>query len=234
MPNDFFQFKHFRIEQGDCAMKVTTDGCLFGASIELTGKEKNVLDIGAGTGLLSLMIAQRSKARIHAVEMDESAAQQATQNFANSPWASRMTLFTASIQGFVTDRVAPYDLVVCNPPFFRGHLRSGTTRDVAIHDDMMPKEDLVLALDKLVAADGQFWVMYPAHEFEQFNLLAAQQGWHCQKRIEVYNQPGKSVFRVMGALARDGGQCEVTTVCIRDSSGSYSPEFAALVEDYYL
>ncbi len=215
-------------------MKVTTDGCLFGASIELTGKEKNILDIGAGTGLLSLMIAQRSNAHIHAVEMDSSAASQATQNFVNSPWASRMTLFTGTIQDFPTDRAAAYDLVVCNPPFFRGHLRSGTKRDVAIHDDMMPQQDLLEAIDQLVAADGRFWVMYPAHEFEQFSLLAAQQGWYCQKRIEVYNQPDKPVFRVMGALARERGQCEVTTVCIRDASGTYSPKFAALVEDYYL
>lgn len=103
MPNSYFQFKQFRIDQGDCAMKVTTEGCAFGALVQLMGDEKRLLDIGTGTGLLSLMLAQRSNASMDAVEIDAEAAKQAAKNFGSSPWVDRLTIHHLPIQLFARE-----------------------------------------------------------------------------------------------------------------------------------
>ncbi len=133
VPQDYFEFKQFVIHQGDCAMKVTTEGCLFGALVE-GANPKRILDIGAGTGLLSLMLAQKyPSAKIHAVELDQKAHIQAQANFAKSPWAENLQIHVGRIQDFHPRE--KFDLIVCNPPFFKNSLHSNDkSKNLAIHD----------------------------------------------------------------------------------------------------
>ena len=122
--NSFFQFKQFRIVQSDCAMKVTTEGCVFGASVVLEGTEKKILDIGSGTGLLALMLAQRSDAHIIGVELDEAASKQAAKNFDGSPWQDRLVLVEGSVQTFDSSNEENFDLIFYNTPFFSNNLKN--------------------------------------------------------------------------------------------------------------
>ena len=124
MPNDYFQFQQFRIEQAACAMKVSTDACLLGAVADLTGATR-LLDIGTGTGLLALMAAQRhATVEIVAVEIDAAAATQAAANAAASPWAGRIEVRAMSLDDFAATQPAFFGHIICNPPFFRQSLRS--------------------------------------------------------------------------------------------------------------
>jgi tRNA1Val (adenine37-N6)-methyltransferase len=120
--NSYFQFKQFTVHQGDCAMKVTTDACIQGAWTPVQKDEVRILDIGAGTGLLSLMLAQKApNAIVDAVELNEQAATQAGQNFAGSPWADRLNVICSDIQGYRATH--KYDLIISNPPFFNNSLK---------------------------------------------------------------------------------------------------------------
>jgi len=217
-------------------MKVTTEGCLFGASIHLNGMEGSILDIGTGTGLLALMLAQRSKGLVMAVELDTAAAEQAGNNFNNSPWSERLEVANMAIQEYASATDETYDLVVCNPPFFSDHLKSGKSKDRAIHDDYMDQQDLIESVLQLLSDNGTFWVIYPEREYRKFEQLAIQNGLYHFKRISVRNTPDSGDFRVIGAFYK----LEVieesanSVVTIRGNDDEYSAELTALLEDYYL
>ncbi|MET4758482.1 tRNA1(Val) (adenine(37)-N6)-methyltransferase [Endozoicomonas sp. NE40] len=147
--NTYFQFKQFRVDQDQCAMKVTMDACLFGALVDVEESQR-ILDIGTGTGLLSLMAAQRSSAHIDAVELDDDAARQARQNVAQSPWSDRITVTQSAIQQFFG---APdgYDTIICNPPFFENSLKAANDkRTMARHTESLSFSDLVQATSRLL------------------------------------------------------------------------------------
>ena len=234
--NTFFQFKQFRIEQDKCAMKVTTEGCLFGASIQLDGTEARILDIGTGTGLLSLMLAQRAKGQVLAVELDTDAAKQAEDNFNNSPWSERLEVANMAIQEYAGATDETYDLVVCNPPFFSNHFKSGKAKDRAIHNDSMGQQDLLESVLRLLSDNGTFWVIYPKKEYREFEQLAIQNGLYHFKRISVRNTPDSGDFRVIGAFQKSEliEESAHSVVTIRGNDGEYSAELTALLEDYYL
>ncbi|MEM9328789.1 MAG: methyltransferase [Bacteroidota bacterium] len=235
MANDFFQFKQFRIDQGQCAMKVTTDGCLFGALIALSGVERGILDIGTGTGLLSLMLAQRSSASITALEIDPKAANQASLNFASSPWQARLQVRSQSLQTFSIDEGEEYfDTIVSNPPFFQNHRRSGTAKDVAIHDDTLPQADLANAVERHLAPEGCFWVIYPDHQFLQFHQQMVDRGWACTNETRIRNRPGEAIFRRVGAFRRVDSPTSVSEIVIRNHKGQYADAFQDLMDPYYL
>lgn len=235
MPNSFFQFKQFRVDQGRSSMKVTTEGCLLGALVALEGDEKTILDIGTGTGLLALMIAQRTSANIEAVELASEAAEQAADNFKNSPWKDRLKVWEGAIQDYAVKADRNYDLIVANPPFFKGHLKSGKAKDQAIHNDELSFDDLAHAVAKLLNEQGHFWVIYPAFEFDQFVMIAKAQNLILQNQFEIYDRPGRLIFRKIGVFGFD----EITnpkpeTIHIKEVDGAYSPRFLELIEDYYL
>ncbi|HRH61625.1 MAG TPA: methyltransferase, partial [Chitinophagaceae bacterium] len=191
MSNNYFRFKQFTIHQDKCAMKVCTDACLFGSLITqfLISNHNllHVLDIGAGTGLLSLMYAQKNSAAIiHAVEIDEGAAQQAIENFTVSPWKERLELHNTSIQQFSNTVIQQYNLIISNPPFFENDLKSGNhKRNLALHSSELSFEELLEAISKLLAADGVFAVLVPYHRADEMLELAAAKNLFLMHHINV-------------------------------------------------
>ncbi|MEO8711563.1 MAG: methyltransferase, partial [Parafilimonas sp.] len=172
MPNDYFRFKQFIITQDKCAMKVCTDACLFGAWAAHNPQleASNILDIGTGTGLLSLIYAQKNMhASIDAIEIDEAAVQQARENFEASIWKERLHVYNTSIQQFATSSNKKYDVIICNPPFYENDLKSeNKQRNLALHSDALTLEELISDVDLLLGDDGSFFVLLPFHRTKYF------------------------------------------------------------------
>jgi tRNA1Val (adenine37-N6)-methyltransferase len=210
MPNDYFQFKQFTIHQDKCAMKVCTDACLFGTWIahspQLTAH--NILDIGTGTGLLSLILAQNfSNAIIDAVEIDEAAAQQAKENFEASPWKERLTVYTGSIQYVNLTTNHFYDIIISNPPFYENDLKSDNEkRNLALHSAELSLEELVTAVDKFLKDDGSLFILLPYHRTKYFEESATEQNLFIKEKILIKQTPKHSYFRSILWLTRKNEQ----------------------------
>lgn len=174
-----FQFKQFDITQLRSAMKIGTDGVLLGAWTPLENNPYEILDIGSGTGLVALMLAQRSNSRqIDAVEIDDDAFEECTENFENSPWNDRLFCFHASFQEFVTEmKGETYSLIVSNPPFYTDDFKTGnSSRNQARFENALPFNDLLNGVNQLLSGDGVFSTIIPFNEEENFTALAAQYG----------------------------------------------------------
>jgi len=172
MSNQYFKFKQFTINQDKTAMKVGTDGVLLGAWADISNA-KNILDIGCGTGLLSLMCAQRnSLAQIDSVEIEPHAAQQANQNFLNSPWSDRINLFNTSILNFLPNK--KYDAIICNPPYFTVNSKNCEQKRVmARHCETLTHLDLIrIVADRLLSNNGKFHIILPTNELKNFIELS--------------------------------------------------------------
>lgn len=240
MSNTYFQMKQFLVHQNQTAMKVSTDACLFGAVVAEQILSKNVhhiLDIGSGTGLLSLMLAQVSpNTNIDAVEMDADAYQQSVQNFKESIFAPQLTAYHTSIQEFRNDNIAKYDLIICNPPFFSKHLKSvQQQRSLARHNDSLTAIDWVNAVDRLLTAEGSFWMLLPTNELERY-LEAFLQSWvYPIEIVAIKDTPQKQVIRYIVHLTR-GKQAEVICreIAIKNTDGAYQSQFIKLLQPYYL
>lgn len=245
MPNDYFQFQQFRIAQGACAMKVSTDACILGAAVDLTGATR-LLDVGTGTGLLALMAAQRHPtAAIEAVELDEAAAAQAAANAVASPWAGRIRVRALSLAQYAATRPAPlagadlrFSHVVCNPPFFRQSLRApDAARATARHEGggALTFGELAGFAADFLAPDGHLTVLLPPPEMQQFRAEAAGRGLHLQARLAVRHRPGGRVTRHIGRFGRSTVGVVETELLIHDAAGpEYSAAFRALLAGFYL
>ncbi|MEQ9303063.1 MAG: methyltransferase [Marinoscillum sp.] len=235
MSNSYFQFKQFRIDQGETAMKVTTEGCLFGAWVTRLAKSPGrILDIGTGTGLLALMLAQQyEKALIDAVEMDEAAANQAVANFSGSLWRNRLKLHQSEIQTYQSEQ--KYDLIISNPPFYKNSLQSGVANvNLARHDDSLPQSELLQAIDRLLAETGRAFVLFPPKEAMAFKALAAKQGLFAHSVLTVFNSQGAVPFRMIieyGRIQQEVGQ---SVLVIKGPTGNYTGDFIELLKGYYL
>lgn len=235
--NSFFKFKQFTINQDQCAMKVCTDACVLGAWADVENGER-ILDIGAGTGLLSLMIAQRSAAAsIEAVELDTDAYAQAQENIANSPFKSRIAVFNVAIQEFSSDE--RYDCIVTNPPFFQSDLRSPDLKiNQAHHSESLTFDDLLESVDRLLTANGKWNILLPVDEGIIFQELAGKAGWFLQRKLTLFHQKDKKPFRlvmVFSKLELADNRVVNQDLLIYDEDGrTYHPEFQKLMKDYYL
>jgi tRNA1Val (adenine37-N6)-methyltransferase len=238
MPNNYFQFKQFIIYQDNCAMKVTTDSCLFGAYIaEVIQnpklKIKNCLDIGAGTGLLSLMLAQKTNTFIDAVEIDEPSYLQSKSNFEQSLWKERLNIFHADITQF--DPGKKYDCIISNPPFFEDDLKSiHLNKNKAKHDVSLTLQQLVNAIDKNLNDDGVFFVLLPYHRTDYFLKEAAGLKFYPLEKVVIKQTPKHDFFRSILAFSRKETLLKTTELIIKDADEKYSENFTALLKDYYL
>jgi len=233
MANTYFQFKQFLIEQGNVGMKVTTDGCYFGA-IFIPSSTGRILDIGAGTGLLSLMATQRAEVNIDALELNADAYSQAKANFNSSPWPEQLSIIHTSLQEF--QAAITYDQIICNPPFFvNSQAGQSKNKNQAVHAETLSMEDLAFHASRLLKEDGEFWVMYPAAEMEQFISKAESIGFKVSEKHMLRNKEGGPVFRLIVQFRKvEVNLINTTDVFIKESDGSYSRAFSALLKDFYL
>ncbi len=240
MPNSFFQFKQFRIDQSQAGMKVTTDACLFGAWVAAeiknrsSNEPRNILDIGTGTGILSLMLAQvTDDSLIDAIELNQAAAAEAQENFKKAKWSRRLQVHSIAIQQFETSNT--YDFIISNPPFFKDNqLGLKVTKNEAIHDVLLPMHDLAKHIKRLLAQNGICYILYPENEMNRFIPLAAEHGLQLRRQVSVHNEAAKPCFRVMAAFATSKEKVVETEISIRMRDGKYTNEFWRLLSDYYL
>lgn len=237
MANNYFRFKEFIVYQQQAAMKVTTDACLFGAvaaKVLADEAKKQALDIGTGTGLLSLMFAQKNlQASIDAVEIDEDAANEAASNFASAVFSGRLTIHYTDIRHF--DTAKRYDAIFCNPPFYELDLKSlDAKRNKALHDTALTLKELLQQIERLLAPGGRFAILLPFHRTNMFTDAAAGHNLYGYKKIAVRqtekHQPFRSIIFFKAGKTEKVSE-ETITIKINNE---YSDEFKQLLEDYYL
>ena len=245
MPNDYFRFQQFRIDQSQCAMKVSTDACLLGAAVDLTGATR-LLDIGTGTGLLALMAAQRHPTVvIEAIEIDEAAAAQAAANVAGSPWAGRIRVRGLGLAQYAATQPAPlagtdlgFSHIVCNPPFFRHSLRApDAARATARHEGSgaLTFGELAAFAADFLAPNGSLTVLLPPPEMQQFVAGAGARGLALHTQLVVRHRPGGRVTRHIARFGRGAAAVSETELVIQDGPGpAYSAAFRALLAGFYL
>ena len=232
-----FSFKKFSIEQDRCAMKVGTDGVLLGAWTPLENNPFSILDIGTGTGIIALMLAQRSHAeQIDALEIDEDTYEQATDNFENSPWNDRLFCFHAALEEFVEEPEDEYDIIVSNPPFFSEDYKSDNSqRNLARFQDAMPFEDLIEAAALLLSENGIFAVIIPFKEEEKFLALAHEYELYPLKITRVKGTPTSEIKRSLLAFSgNENSEFPIDELIIETARHQYTPEYIELTKDFYL
>ncbi|MBS1765764.1 MAG: methyltransferase [Bacteroidetes bacterium] len=229
-----FYFRRFEVKQGQCAMKVGTDGVLLGAWVDCENS-KYVLDIGTGTGLLALMVAQRSDAVIDAIDIDENAFLQAQENFAASQWSARLKAMRSSIQEYAEFTERKYDLIISNPPFFlNAHKSNFAQRNVARHfNESLSMVDLITAVLKLLAEEGSFSLILPLKEGGVLIDTGERMGLFLNEITRVRTKYGKDEKRMLLSFSRRRTAIKNSVLCIQTVEGKYTDEYINLTKDYY-
>jgi len=232
-----FNFKQFSVQQDRCAMKIGTDGVLLGAWCPIDNNPYAVLDIGAGTGILSLMLAQRSNAeQIDALEIDEEAYEQCVENFEASPWGDRLFCFHAGLDEFVDEPEDEYDIIISNPPFYSEDFKTeNSQRDLARFQDAMPFEDLVEAADLLLSENGIFAVIIPFKEEEKFIDLCAEVELFPVKVTRVKGSHNTPIVRSLLAFKRyELSVLTADELVIEINRHEYTDDYIELTKAFYL
>lgn len=231
-----FTFKKFSVNQDRCAMKIGTDGVLLGAWTPLINNPFNVLDIGAGTGILSLMLAQRSNAeQIDAIEIDEDAYEQCVENFETSPWGDKLFCFHAGLDEFIDEPEDEYDLIISNPPFYTDDYKTdNTSRDLARFEDALPFEELIEAAALLLSDNGIFSVIIPFKEEERFVSMCKELDLFPLKITRVKGTPTSEIKRSLLAFCRMEQTPLIDELVIEISRHNYTPEYIELTKEFYL
>lgn len=217
-------------------MKVGTDGVLLGALAHAPDPQ-NILDIGCGTGLIALMLAQRFDARIHAVEIDKDAATEAVFNAQSSPWHERIEVFHASFQDFSQNPpLDQYQLIASNPPFFTNSLQSPLKqRNEARHNHSLPFAALLKGVLRLLDEKGLFWIILPCAEAFTFIASASEKGLYCRHQIKIKPNPQKEAHRLVMAFGKHQGGETTEELCIETGNRhEYSEQYIALTRQFYL
>lgn len=236
MPNDTFDFKKFSIKQDKCAMKVGTDAVLLGAWIIPNGS-KNILDIGTGTGVISLMLAQKSSANILAVEIDKESTEQAKLNVSQSNYYSQIQVENVSIQELAQKSEKKFDLIVTNPPYFIDSYKSiESNRTIARHSDSLPFEELIDSVKKLLDVKGKFCLILPKNEAAIFRKMAEIKGLYLSKLLRIRTKPDKESEKrhLMQFEFKETEFSESTLVLEENESRNYTQAYKEFTKDYYL
>ena len=233
MGNTWFQFQEFRVVQEKSAMKISTDAILLGALAE-GEKARKILDIGTGTGVIALMLAQRfENAELVAVELDEEAAAEAKSNFDNSRFQSRIELWQGQIQDFQSEE--NFNMIVSNPPFFPDHLKSSNAkRNQALHTDKLSFKELTGAVTKLMNSDGSFWVILPPRQLEELKSVCSEAGLLPFREIAIRDNPSKVVHRKVCGFGRSQQSIQVVEESLKDEEGNYTEFYKGLLSGFLL
>lgn len=233
MANEWFQFKQFRIEQDKAAFKVGTDGCLLAAWVDIEHTER-VLDIGTGTGVIALMMAQRTTAKVDALEIDLDSAKQAQQNVQSGPWAERMQVIHTSIQDFKLDG-ARYDHMVCNPPFFKSSTLSGDDRkDQARHETALTLEALFHHAKRLATDRAKFSMVLPTERWKDALEASKMAGWVLSRSLRIRPTVQKEANRILATWSTTRDELEEKEAVLYDEKRVYTPYFQSLLSPFYL
>ncbi len=236
MANSYFQFKQFTIQQDKCAMKVCTDACVFGAFVAgylAPQKINNCLDIGTGTGLLSLMLAQKNDMSIDTVEINTEAYLQAKENIENSVYKNKISIHNQNILEFGSTK--KYDFIITNPPFYEGDLMSSQQiKNQAKHNESLTLPMLLQSIKRLVKDNGEFAVLLPYHRIIEFELLANDLNYFVQKEILLKQTPKHTYFRGIQIYSSTQLKKTKTDLIIKDENNLYTNSFVELLKDYYL
>lgn len=229
--SSIFHFKQFRIDQANCAMKVNTDGVLLAALADFKSPAK-ILDVGTGTGLIALMLAQKyTSAIVHAVEIDQNAADTAKLNFLNSPFSNRIALFHSSIKDHFTDINEQYDLIISNPPFFINSLSSqNPEKSVARHTDLSFFEVLLTESAKHLNQSGHLSIILPLETAEMVKRMVS--GLKVQKEILIHSFPESKPHRTIIVMGYEALVPLEQEIVIYESKGIYSAVYKDLLKDY--
>lgn len=235
MPNASFAFKQFVINQDRCAMKVNTDAVLLGAWVIPNGS-KNILDIGTGTGVIALMLAQKSKARILAIDIDKEATEQARLNAEQSVFRN-IEVANLSFQELAAGSDKKFDLIVTNPPYFKDSLKSQSqTRTLARHNEFLSFEDLLDGVKKMLHEKGKFYLILPTKEAQIFREMAKQKGLYLSKLLRVRTRADSETEKrhLMLFEFKQTEFSEATLVIESEQPLKYTKEYIELTKDYYL
>ncbi|MDR3653567.1 MAG: methyltransferase [Paludibacter sp.] len=236
MPKPYFQFKQFTIFHDKCAMKVGIDAVLLGvwASVD---KAKEILDIGTGSGLIALMLAQRNpNSFVDAIDIDTNAILQATENVNQSPWPNRISMQQISLQQFALTSKKRYDLIVSNPPYFINSLKAPSeSRTNARHTELLTHEELIENAIKLLHPEGRICIILPVNEGMECIDFTLKNGLTCSKRVVIFPKPTAGAKRLLLEFCLQKGQTDVSELVIEsEERHHYSPEFTELAKNFYL
>jgi tRNA1Val (adenine37-N6)-methyltransferase len=229
-----FQFKQFAIDQTNCAMKINTDGVLLGALAETDGQ--NILDIGTGTGVIALMLAQRfAIATVDAVEIDEHAAETADSNFKNSIFADRVNLYAEGFESYLNNSAKKYDLIVSNPPFYINSLESPKAKkNIAKHAGGDFFENLVKAVASKLTESGTCWLILPLDTADLVKGVATREGLNLQKLVSLRSFDGSAPHREILVFGHHKISAEIATLVIYKAVGVYSAAYKQLLQPYFI
>jgi len=231
-----FVFKEFSVNQDRCAMKIGTDAVLLGAWTSLQNNPSSILDIGAGTGVLALMLAQRSKAElIDAIEIDNNAYEQCVENFENAPWSDRLFCYHASLDEFADEIETPYDLIISNPPFYsEDYKTSSNQRDMARFSDALPFDQLLQNVSKLLSENGLFSVIIPFKEESSFIALASKFNLFPSRICHVKGHENSEIKRSLLDFSFRENNIITEQLIIETNRHQYTQEYINLTQDFYL
>ncbi len=227
-----FKFKHFIAEQDRATMKVGTDAMLLGAFIEGDGKLRG-LDIGTGTGVLSLMLAQRNlELIIDALDIDSESVVEAKQNFNNSSWSERLNAYQQDVLSFHNGK--NYDLIFSNPPFYQDSLRNVNLRKATTrHEAFLPLNELVAKVNELLSLNGNFWIIVPSENSEKWICACSKFNLSMIRFIEIYGKENDAVKRVIYCFSRQKPKPIKESFTIRTANGSYTQEYIELTKEFH-
>ena len=234
MANDYFKFKQFTIYQDRCAMKVTTVACIQGAWLPHFSPSK-ILDIGAGTGILSLMAAQEYHGEIDAVEIEHEAFDQLKENIIQSPWNDRIKCYHDNIKNFAKHNSKRYDLIISNPPFYKNQLKSPNDKiNHARHETGLSIKTLIDISTRLINEPGKISILLPPNETIKLVEFCKRKPLFLSDQLVISDSPKKEPKAIVTILSNKPSKSIIKKLIIKNENGLYSPEFNSLLEAYYL
>lgn len=234
MKQNFFQFKQFKVHHDQSSMKVGTDAVLLACLAEM-GDSKQILDIGCGSGIISLICGQNSNAQILGIDIDNDSIEQAKNNFKWSPWAQKLKASCISLQDFSSSSTKLFDLIISNPPFFVDSMKSGIKkRNLARHNDHLSFQDLIISSKSLLNSHGKIIIILPFTEGLELIQIATENDLYLSKQISIFPKKSKEANRLVIEFGLTKSTTSKLELIIREENNEYTKEYKELTKDFYL